>query len=154
MLRQETMKYGNKIEINLPLEQMIEKFDNPNNLKKWMPGLLSFEHLSGDPGQTGAKSKLKFQMGKRQMEMVETITVRNLPHEFSGTYEAPGVFNIVKNKFKSLPGNKTEWHAENEFQFKNLTMKIMGFLMPGMFKKQSMVYLTKFKEFAEGNSSN
>ncbi len=28
-------------------------------------------------------------------------------------------------------------------------MKAMGLLMPGVFKKQSMVYLTDFKNFAE-----
>lgn len=82
------------------------------------------------------------------MEMVETITVRNLPDEFSGTYEAKGAFNIVKNKFFPLPVHRTLYVNEQEFQFKGF-MKIMGFLMPGMFKKQSMKYLTAFKNFAE-----
>lgn len=113
-----------------------------------MKGLQSFEHISGTPGQPGAKSKLKFKMGKREIEMIETITVRNLPAEFSGTYEAQGVFNIVKNKFVSLPDNKTNYISEQEFQFKGF-MKLIAFLMPGAFKKQSMQYLTDFKNFAE-----
>jgi len=113
-----------------------------------MEGLQSFEHLSGTPGQPGAKSKLKFKMGKREIEMIETITVRNLPEEFSGTYEAKGVFNIVKNKFIPVGENKTKHIAESEFQFRGM-MKIMGILMPGAFKKQSMKYLNDFKIFAE-----
>ena len=96
----------------------------------------------------GAKSVLKFKMGKRIIEMIETITVRNLPEEFSGTYEAKGVFNIVKNKFISLQNNRTKYVSEQEFQFKGF-MKIIGFLMPGAFKKQSMKYLVDFKTFAE-----
>lgn len=55
-----------------------------------MEGLQSFEHLSGTPGQVGARSKLVYKMSKRHIEMIETITVRKLPQEFSGTYEADG----------------------------------------------------------------
>ncbi len=142
------MKYTSEIEINKPVDKVVELFDNSDNMGKWMEGLQSFEHISGKPGQVGAKSRLKFKMGKREIEMIETITVRNLPDEFSGTYEAKGVFNLVKNKFVALPGNKTKYVSEQEFQFKGF-MKIIGFLMPAMFKKQSMKYLIDFKNFVE-----
>ena len=143
------MKYSNEIEINLPIDEVVGLFDNPDNLKHWQPELISFENLSGTPGQQGAKSKLLYKMGKRDIEMIETITVRNLPDEFSGTYVAKGVYNIVRNKFVALPDNRTKWVTENEFEFKGF-MKLMGILMPGMFKKQSQKYLDQFKEFAEG----
>lgn len=142
------MKYTTEIEINKPIDRVIELFDNPDNMDKWMAGLQSFKPLSGTPGQPGAKSLLKFKMGKREIEMVETITIRNLPQEFSGTYEAKGVFSRTKNSFIPLPGNRTKYIAENEFNFSGF-MKIIGFLMPGAFKKQSMKYLTDFKNFAE-----
>lgn len=142
------MKYTSEIEINKPVEKVIEIFDDPANMDKWMEGLQSFENLSGKPGQVGSKAKLKFKMGSREIEMIETVTVRNLPHEFTGTYEAKGVFNTVKNRFFSLPGNRTRYVTEQEFQFKGF-MKIIGFLMPGAFKKQSMKYLSAFKKFAE-----
>ena len=142
------MKYTTEIEINLPIEKVIELFDNPSNLKKWMEGLQSFEPISGTPGQAGTKSRLKFKMGKREIEMIETITVRNLPEEFSGTYEAKGVFNSVSNRFVALPENRTKYVSEQEFQFKGF-MKIIGMLMSGAFKKQSFKYLNDFKTFAE-----
>ncbi|MBK7865902.1 MAG: SRPBCC family protein [Ignavibacteriales bacterium] len=142
------MKFDCEIEINLPVARVVELFDNPENLKHWQPGLLSFEHISGTPGHPGAKSRLKFQMGKREIEMIETITVRNLPREFSGTYEAKGVYNEVKNFFTPVGGNKTIYKTENEFRFSGF-MKIIGFIMPGTFRKESMKYLIRFKEFAE-----
>ncbi len=142
------MKYSTEIEINLPVNKVIELFDNPDNMKHWQPGLQSFEHISGTAGQPGAKSKLKYKMGKREIEMIETITVRNLPEEFSGTYEAKGVFNIVKNKFISLPDGKTKYITDYEFQFSGM-MKIFGFLMPGAFRKESFKLMKQFKEFAE-----
>lgn len=142
------MKYSVEIEINQPINKVIELFDNVDNMKQWMEGLQSFEHISGTAGQVGAKSKLTFKMGSREIEMIETITVRNLPAEFSGTYEAKGVFNIVRNKFQSIGESKTKYISEQEFELAGF-MKLIGFLMPGTFKKQSMKYLQDFKNFAE-----
>ena len=87
-------------------------------------------------------------MGKREIEMVETITKRNLPEEFTGTYEAKGVFNIAKNSFIPIDDNRTKYVTEQEFQFKGF-MKLMGAVMPGAFKKQTLKYMNAFKEFAE-----
>lgn len=144
------MKYSCEIEINKPISEVISLFDNPDNLYKWMEGLQSFEHISGTAGQPGAKSKLKFKMGKRDVEMIETVITRNLPDEFTGSYEVKGVHNIVKNRFQKVDDNKTRYITEQEFQFKGI-MKFIAFLMPGAFKKQSMKYLTAFKNFAESS---
>ena len=142
------MKYTTEIEINKPIERVIELFDNPDNLSKWMAGLQSFEHVSGTPGQSGAVSRMKFKIGSREIEMMETIHVRNLPGEFSGTYEAKGVYNFVKNTFVRLGDNKTKYSLESEFRF-NGFMKLMGWLMPGAFRKQTHKYLVDFKNFVE-----
>jgi hypothetical protein len=143
------MKYTNEVLINLPRQRVVELFDNPDNLKYWQEGLQSFENLSGKPGEVGTKSKLTFDMGGRKMEMIETILKRDLPDEFSGTYEAPGVFNIVENHFSEVDANTTRYVSVNEFRFTNFMMKMIGFLMPGSFKKTSQKYLEDFKKFAE-----
>lgn len=145
------MKFTVQKEIDRPIEKVVELFDNPENMKHWQPGLVSFEHLSGTPGQPGAKSRLRYKMGKREIEMIETITVRDLPGEFSGTYEAEGVVSTVKNFFKPVSENKTLYITENEFSFSGF-MKVIGFLMPGAFKKESQKYIEQFKEFAEKHS--
>lgn len=142
------MKYSQQIEINLPREKVVELLDNPENMKHWQPGLVSFELIGGDAGQPGAKMLLNYKMGKREVEMIETITVNNLPDELSGTYEAKGVWNLVKNTFEETPQGTTIWESENEFKMKGF-MKLMAVLMPGAFKKQSFKYLKLFKEFAE-----
>lgn len=146
------MKYRNVIVIDLPRDHVIKLFDNAENMKYWQEGLINYEHLSGTPGEQGAKMKLNYKMGKREIEMIETITKRELPEVFNGTYEAKGVFNIVGNKFEILDENKTLWTSENEFRFKGF-MKIVAFLMPGAFKKQSMKYMKDFKAFAEKTES-
>ena len=145
------MKYTLDIEIELPRERVIELFDSTENLKKWQPELMSFEHISGEPGQEGAKSKMLYKMSKREVEMVETITKNNLPDEFNGTYEAKGVMNWVNNSFVEEGENKTKWISENEFQFSGF-MKLIGFFMKGSFPKQSYKYMEQFKAFAENEA--
>ena len=80
--------------------------------------------------------------------MVETITRKELPDAFDFTYEAKGVWNEMKNSFIELSPNRTKWISHSEFRFSGF-MKIVGFLMPGSFKKQSQTALDRFKAFAE-----
>ncbi len=143
------MKYSNTVDINLPRQRVIELFDSSENLSEWMPGLQSFEPISGQPGEEGAKSRLRFKMGKREMEMIETISKRDLPKEFHGTYDTKGVHNIQENYFEEIDANTTRWTSHSEFQFASIGMKLMGWLMPGAFKKQSQKFMDNFKEFAE-----
>jgi uncharacterized protein YndB with AHSA1/START domain len=142
------MKYTNEVKINAPLEKVVELFDNPDNIAKWQPGFVSMEHIEGEKGQVGSKYRMKYKMGKREIEMVETILERNLPEVFAGTYEAKGVWNKVINHFKDNGDNTTRYWTENEFKMKGM-MKLMAWLMPGAFKKQSQKYLDLFKDFVE-----
>ena len=142
------MKYTVQIDIDLPRSRVIELFDSTENLYKWQRGLQSFEPVSGEPGEPGAQSKVVFQMGKRKIEMLETITKKNLPREFNGTYDAKGVHNVVNNRFVEVGADKTRWESENVFEFKGF-MKLIGLLMKGSFPKQSLQYMRDFKEFAE-----
>ena len=36
------MKYSNEVEINLPVQKVIELFDNPANMSKWQPRFRQF----------------------------------------------------------------------------------------------------------------
>jgi len=144
------MKYTVEIEINKPVSRVIELFDSIDNMFKWMEGLEKFEPISGTPGQVGAKSKLTFKVKNRKMEMIEIITVKNLPKEFIGICEVKGARIIVKNFFHELHGNKTRYLAEQKFQLKGF-MRCIAFLMPGMFKKQLMKHLEAFRNFVETN---
>lgn len=143
------MKYTCEITINLPREKVIEKLDNADNMKHWQKGLLDYEILSGTPGEEGAKMRLDYQMGKRSISMVETITKRDFPREFNANYDTKGVHNIQLNHFDEVDSQTTKWTSESEFQFSSFGMKLMGWMMPGAFKKQSLKYLEDFKNFAE-----
>ncbi len=148
------MKYRNEIIINLPREAVIKKLDNPENMKHWQRGLVGYEQLNqNEPGAVGAKMKLEYKTGKRSMVMTETIVKNDFPSEFHATYEANGVFNTQQYFFEEVDSGTTRWISDSEFKFSSFGMKVLGFLMPGAFKKQSMKYLNDFKNFAEKGTS-
>jgi hypothetical protein len=142
------MQYSCETIINLPRDKVIELFDNPENLTKWMEGLQTFDHISGDQGKPGAISRLMFDHKGRRLEMIETILSRNLPEEFTGTYQTKGVINKVVNHFYADGPTRTRWVAKNEFQFSGL-MNLMAIFMRSAFPKQSQHHMEKFKAFAE-----
>ncbi|MEL6536019.1 MAG: SRPBCC family protein [Bacteroidota bacterium] len=145
------MRYTTVVEINCPIDQVVEFFDSQENYPHWMEGLVRHTVVSGTFGQPGTKSELEFQLGKRGFKMTEQVLERNFPAEYLVRYQTPGVENLVKSKFQSTPEGKTKYLSENEFQFKGF-MKIIAWLMPGSFKKQSLKYQTDFKQFVERNT--
>lgn len=80
--------------------------------------------------------------------MIETITVRDLPARFDGIYEARGVYNEVGNTFEKKDDGTTLHTSTQLFRFKG-GMKVIGWLFPSVFKKQTMQYLKDFKQFVE-----
>ena len=143
------MKYTSEVVIDLPRERVIKLFDNGDTLTKLQEGLQSYEHVSGEPGQPGAKSRLVFDRRGRRFEMIETIIERNLPDEFSGTYETESGWNLIKNRFVEEGPDRTRWIAETEYRSSDLMMKLMTIFLRPMFTSTTLKRLREFKAFAE-----
>ena len=142
------MKYTVSLEIDRPRDEVARLFADVDARPKWQRGFESAEVLEGEAGQPGAKSKLVFRMGKRGMEMIETLGRREPPELFESSYDTKGVHNIVVTRLEELEGGRTRIHADNEFRFSGM-MKIVGFLAKKAFPRQTLKYMTDFKIFAE-----
>ena len=147
------MKYTTRVVIELPRARVVELFENPDHYKDWQESLVSQERIDGEPGQVGTRTKLLHKMGKREVEMLETITKRDLPENFTATYEAPGVWNLAVNRFSEPDPERTTWEMDTEFRCKGI-MWVMTTFMPGMFKKQTQATMEAFKAFAEGTAAS
>ncbi|KAB1064473.1 SRPBCC family protein [Salibacter halophilus] len=143
------MKYTEEITIDLPREKTVELFSDPESMKKWMSGLKDIKVISGLPGKNGSKTELEFEMGSRLTTMTETIQENNLPDSFHAKFETQGVVNNQENYFEVTEESKTKWVTKPEFLFSNFMMKLMGWLMPGMFKKETRKIMRAFKSYAE-----
>lgn len=143
------MRYTVQIEVEKPLDEVVRLFVDRANMPYWQEGLLADEPLEGEPGHAGSRARLRFKMGKREIEMVETIEVRDLPQKFTAFYDTKGVRNRVAMRFEKVSDSTTRLVSDQEFVFEGLMMRIMGALFGSMFRKQSMKYMTDFRAFAE-----
>ena len=144
------MRYTLELDIDLPRERVIQLFLDENNLKKWQPDIVSFERIKGENArEVGAQSKQIHRMGNSEIEMLETIVEADHPTKYAATYEAKNVWNLVENQFDEIDG-KTHWTVTSEFKCKGF-VAIIAFLMPGSFKKQTLDFMHKFKNFAEAS---
>ncbi len=141
--------YTVSVDIDLPRDRVIELFDNPDNMFRWQDGLQSFDHVSGEPGQPGAISTLTYLNGKHKLVLTEEISERNLPDEFNGTYSWAGGQNTLVNRFIELGPDKTRWESTCEYSFRNIPLRLMALLAPGVFRKQNQRFLDNFKAFCE-----
>lgn len=142
------MRYTLSNTINKPLNEVIEKFKDPNGIQHWMEGFQRLEHLSGTPGEVGATSNFYFIHKKKEMVIHETILEQNYPHQVKFAYKSAMGNNEVEMKFEELSEGSVKQINNSHFEFKGL-MKIMGLLFKGMFKKQSLKYMTAFKDYVE-----
>jgi hypothetical protein len=97
------MQYSKQVIFNLPLEKVIELFNNPDNLKYWMPELIKSEIISGISGQTSAVGKLTIKDGAKEYQVIETVTQKNLPFEFTRTYDMQNILMIISDSKHQKP---------------------------------------------------
>ncbi|GGN20236.1 hypothetical protein GCM10010109_33930 [Actinoplanes campanulatus] len=154
-----TMKYTVSIEIALPREQVAQLLADPAHLPKWLRGLVLHEPVSGTHGQLGATSRVVMQMGKQRMECTETITRREpadlhgIPSEavvhFDREIVGEGMWSVSRDRLTETGPQRTLWESENEYRFTGLLMRLVGLVMPGAFRKQSLQHMQDFKNFVE-----
>jgi len=142
-----------KFKLELPLDksraEVWKAFDNPENMKKWQTTLISFERVSGTPGQPGAVSKLMFEENGRTFSLTERVTYRAELNRLDGVYENNFADNIVRNTFIEQGKDQTLWVLETEFAFKTLLMRILGPLLKNNFVARTQRDMERFKGMVE-----
>lgn len=153
------MKYTVSMEIALPRERTAQLLADPAHLPNWLRGLVLHEPLSGVHGHVGTKSRVVLQMGQQKLECTETITRREpvdlhrIPKEsvvhFEREIVGQGMWSVTRDRLTETGPETTLWESENEYRFSGLLMRLVGLLMPGTFRKQSLQHMQDFKAFAE-----
>lgn len=142
------MNYTTEITIDKPIEEVMELFKDPDLLMSWQRGLKSTKLLKGKSGDLGAKRKLSIHLEGRDIEMIETITKCDLPKHWHARYTSKGLVSYQNNFFESIENQKTYWKTTSRFEFHGY-MRIVGRLLPGIFKRRSKTVMQDFKNFAE-----
>jgi len=140
------MKFTCSININKSKLEVVKHFEDPEALKHSQKAFQSIEHLSGNEGESGAKSKLIY----KKFDLIETTIHNTLPDEFYARYEHKSMVNTMRSKFTALNENETKLTTEIEYtEFRGFFIKLIAKLFPNMFKKQVAKWLINFKKYTE-----
>ena len=153
------MKYTVSIEIAKPLEEAAQLLADPAHVPKWLRGMVLHEPQDGVHGHVGTKSRVVMQTGQQKFEAIETITRRE-PTDLRGILKGSvvhfereivgeGMWSAARERLTEVGPDTTLWVSENEYRFSGLLMRLVGLLMPGSFRKQSLQHMQDFKAFAE-----
>ncbi|MGI5505184.1 SRPBCC family protein [Lentzea sp. CA-135723] len=153
------MKYTVSIEIALPREKTVQLLADPATMPLWLRGLVVHEPVSGVHGEVGTKSRVVLKMGQQEFEATETITRRepqdlhDIPADsvvhFEREIVGKGMWSANRDRLTEAGPETTLWEQESEYRFDGVMMRLVGLLMPGSFRKQSLVHMQDFKAFAE-----
>ncbi|MGB5417778.1 SRPBCC family protein [Algibacter sp.] len=140
------MKFVCNININKSINEVVAHFEDPESLKQSQKDFIRMEHLIGNKGETGAKTKLVY----KKFDLIETIIQNTLPDAFYAKYEHKSMTNTMRTSFIVLNENKTKLTTEIHYtQFKGLFLKLISKLFPSLFKKQVDKWLERFKIYCE-----
>ncbi|WP_394616067.1 SRPBCC family protein [Lentzea sp. JNUCC 0626] len=153
------MKYTVSIEIALPREKVVQLISDPAVMPMWLRGLVVHEPVSGAHGEVGTRSRVVLKTGQQEFEATETITRREpldlhaIPAgsvvHFEREIVGKGMWSANRDRFTEAGPETTHWEQESEYRFNGVLMRLVGALMPGSFRKQSLVHMQDFKAFAE-----
>lgn len=153
------MRYTVSLEIDLPRERVAQLLADPEHLPKWLRGMVVHEPLNGVHGHVGTRSRVVLRTGGQEFEATETITRREpvdlqrIPAEtvvhFEREVVGKGMWSSTADRLTEKGPSTTLWESENEYRFSGVLMRLVGLLMSGTFRKQSLQHMEDFKAFAE-----
>ncbi len=123
-------------------------FDNPDNLSRWQPTLVSFTHQSGEPGHPGSVSELVYNENGKKVVITETVTERQEPQFMAGTYDNAWATALIVNHFEEIDDNTTRFISYTNMNFKGI-MKIMSLFIAKSIRSRAEADLNRFKLLVE-----
>lgn len=146
--RIEEMKFRSEIDIDKPMNQLVEIIQDPECTIKWLDGLRSVKHVSGEYRQPGSKSKVVFDSPAGRLLITETIIKNELPEEFIIRYEGQGYVSYSNYQFEKLSSASTRFVINQQVELRG-ALKLAGGLLKGTMNRQLKKSTASFKRFAE-----
>lgn len=147
------MKLKFETVIDASLDTVWAAFDNPANMSRWQQNLVSFDHISGEPGQPGAISELKYDEKGKEVLMRETITERREPDFLAGVYDSRMGKTLIVNHFEAVDENATRWISWCNFTFTGF-MKFTSLFVSGIIRRRTEADMQRYKLMVETDQAN
>ncbi|MFY9487713.1 MAG: SRPBCC family protein [Solirubrobacterales bacterium] len=143
------MVVEHSIDINKPLKEVWAVFDDPDQLVAWQSALISYQQISGEPGEPGSVSKQTIKRSSGETELTVTVLDRRPPEFSKAQYEGMPLPFTISNSFSDVGDGMTEWHAVIDVRL-NLMQKALGPVLKGAMQELAEQNAEDFKQFVEG----
>jgi len=144
----DNVTYETRVEVNKPLKQCFIEFNNPFNLKKWLTGFKSIEHISGLPNHAGSQWKLTFEEDGKEFIMTETVTAFEPNELFAFIIENEMLTTEVEVRFIE-EDSKTIITSTNKVVGKNIIMRSTFPFFKSHFQEHAQGNYDKLKKLIE-----
>jgi carbon monoxide dehydrogenase subunit G len=142
------MKFKSEVEIEKPIDYLLGLIQDSENTLKWLEGLRSVKHISGEMHQAGAISKVVFDSPAGRMFITETVIRNELPEEYVMKYEGNGYTSYSNYSFEKLSDQSTKFIMQQQVELKG-AFKLASGLLKGTMSKQLNKSAESFKRYAE-----
>ena len=144
------MKYSCEVLIDVKKDVCIQLWFDESRLIDWQDGFQSKKWIDGKAYAVNSKADIVFEQNGRRLELLEHVLENQLPDFYLGEYIHKHMTNTQKVIFKAIESDKTLIITEVDYsQFNGIMPRLMAFLFPGLFRKQSQKWLDQFKTMAE-----
>ena len=93
------MAYTCYIELDHPIDDVVQVWSDPNNLSSWHEQFMKYEMLHGDYIQPGAQTRLFYAIVEKPTCMVKTIISNTLPAEIVYEYQTDEFTSRITETF-------------------------------------------------------
>jgi hypothetical protein len=134
--------------LNAPRERAWRAFENTDNLRRWQSTLVSYEQLTGTPGEPGATARLTYDEAGRRIELKKTVNTRREPEESQATYDSVHGSKSLQNRFIAIDDERTRWDLEAVLTLKGAA-RLMASLLRGTLEQRLRTDADRFKALLE-----
>ncbi len=147
------VSYECEITVEKPLAESWAVIQDQDKLPEWLPGLQKIEHVSGNPGTTGAVSNVYFETDGQKTTIRETITDIVPNESISMSYESD-FMNMDYTMTMTPVNGKTKINSSTVAKGNGIIAKSMMALIGNSIKGQEETNLANLKKTIEQNTKN
>lgn len=140
--------YVAAVSIDKPIESVFESFNTSENIKEWVPEVVSFEVINNNPGKIGSVYKLVVENQGQEIEMTQKVLSYVVNEKVTLFFNAE---NMLKTDDYIFTENEGVTTITQNVSCRSDSF-IMACLFPyfkGTFKEQDQGYLNNFKNYLE-----
>jgi uncharacterized membrane protein len=140
--------YTTQVSVNIPVEEVFKTFNNSENIKNWIPEIISFDVVKENIGKTGSIYKIVVENQGQKIAMTEKVMAFVPNEKVTLFFDAENMLKTDDYLFTEKDGITTIT-LNTSCQSESYVMACMFPYFKGTFQEQDQTYLNNFKKYIE-----